>query len=760
MADFVAVIRRAVDGLTNNTPEMRDRVYDKARGAVRRQLESMKPQPPEELVRRQLDKLEKAITDVEGEHAEALPEEAVPAEEAQSHGEPEPVDAAETDALPAESETPAAHGETEADAPSAEVREDAEPYAADRHDEPVQEEAPEPTADEPVADHDPHTGSWPDERLPEPVDVPVSGERADEVASGAESAWQQPAWDIPPAADDTPDEHAASVEDGHQPDWVPHSMEEQPVRPVADDAAEPLPNVLPFSRIDEVGDHTHAPLIDEHAAVYPEMRSDGDAPVSGDAIDPATLAPIDEPVARMPSAEADLNWDKRNAAKDQSHGAAAAPTEWTWTDERTAAAAAKKPEPSAWDDLEDLIGYDRNADNVSPFGEPSTTPDVVAALPAAEETARSVPDRSFAAVPRRRGPSGKVIAAVFALLVLVGGAAAGYWFNRETVDGFVADLVATVEVPSSTTTTTPEAGETSDSAQQTPAAETSDETPQTEIAAADSTSTKFTQRLLADGTETDEGAAPALGDAVPVEGKSVAEQTAGAALATPGDTATDTGTQGAVGTTADTDVATPGVAAEGQATGDAPIGVAQKMFLYEERLGQTGPTAIEGSVVWSQAEEAPGGDGKPEPVIRAQVTVPSRNLTALMTIRRNGDRSLPASHLLELVFSLPQNFEGGSIDSVQRVAMKQNEQDRGDALIAVPAKITEDFHMIALNDFSEAIGKNLELLRTREWIDIPLTYRNGRRALITLDKGATGAKVFDDTLKAWAALGPSTNNSQ
>jgi diaminopimelate epimerase len=31
MADFIAVIRRAVDGLTDNTPEMRVKVYERAR---------------------------------------------------------------------------------------------------------------------------------------------------------------------------------------------------------------------------------------------------------------------------------------------------------------------------------------------------------------------------------------------------------------------------------------------------------------------------------------------------------------------------------------------------------------------------------------------------------------------------------------------------------------------------------------------------------------------------------------------------------
>jgi hypothetical protein len=40
-----------------------------------------------------------------------------------------------------------------------------------------------------------------------------------------------------------------------------------------------------------------------------------------------------------------------------------------------------------------------------------------------------------------------------------------------------------------------------------------------------------------------------------------------------------------------------------------------------------------------------------------------------------------------------------------------------------------------------------------KWIDIPIVYRTGRRALMTLERGIPGDKVFDDALKAWAAAG-------
>lgn len=65
MADFTAVIRKAVDGLANNTPENRAKVYEKARGAVVRQLQTMTPQPPAEMLERQISKLDTAIAEVE-----------------------------------------------------------------------------------------------------------------------------------------------------------------------------------------------------------------------------------------------------------------------------------------------------------------------------------------------------------------------------------------------------------------------------------------------------------------------------------------------------------------------------------------------------------------------------------------------------------------------------------------------------------------------------------------------------------------------
>lgn len=151
-------------------------------------------------------------------------------------------------------------------------------------------------------------------------------------------------------------------------------------------------------------------------------------------------------------------------------------------------------------------------------------------------------------------------------------------------------------------------------------------------------------------------------------------------------------------------------------------------------------------MVWSVIEESPE-DGQPaQPAVRATVTMPTSKVELKMTIRKNTDQSIPASHLIEMVFTVPEGFSGGVVDNVQRVTFKDTEQAAGNPLIAVPSKIGDNFFIVWLNDARTAQDTNLSLMRRLQWIDIPISYRNGRRALISLEKGVPGEKAFNDVL--------------
>ena len=104
-----------------------------------------------------------------------------------------------------------------------------------------------------------------------------------------------------------------------------------------------------------------------------------------------------------------------------------------------------------------------------------------------------------------------------------------------------------------------------------------------------------------------------------------------------------------------------------------------------------------------------------------------------------------------MIFLTPEGFSGGGIENILRVAMKGSEQEAGNPLIGIPAKIADGFFLVALNDTKAEIDANMTLLRRQSWIDVPIVYKSGRRALFTLEKGIPGDKVFDEALKAWTA---------
>lgn len=346
--------------------------------------------------------------------------------------------------------------------------------------------------------------------------------------------------------------------------------------------------------------------------------------------------------------------------------------------------------------------------------------------------------------PERKRSFGPLIVALLALAVLAGGGY-GVWLNRDAFK----DMLGLNQTQ--TADTTPKPAEPPTPAP-TPAQSPTETTPSPAPAPAaeNGEQQKFTQRLMPDGKETDPGRATGAA--------SVGEGTSIVALTTPPPATPPAQTQPADGQPATPGAQTPNdPAATGGATPATPgasatqpaIPVGQKAIYYEERTSAAEGSAQPGNIVWSVVQESPGGDAPPEPAIRAEVTVPGKDVQLRMTIRRNADQTLPASHIIEMIFLTPQGFEGGGIDNVLRIAMKTSEQEAGSPLIGVPAKIADGYFLVALNDTKADQDANLTLLRNQQWIDIPVVYKSGRRALITMEKGLPGDKVFDEALKAW-----------
>ena len=664
MADFIAVIRRAVDGLSENTPEMRVKVYERARGAVQRQLENMKPRPPEAMLQRQLEKLEAAIREVEAEHAEAVPvdDAALAVEPEAGVGTGNEPEAAAPEPLASEAETPI-HEDHVAVADAAPAYEEPTEEPAPYHEEPA------PYHEEPVAaepEHaEPRDAHWAHREPSVPVEEaePVEdwhaahseevvhddqhghadhvGAPEEPVVEPAEPTHEEPApqpiardYDLtnrlvePVLGLDRPPEefvdrsqqeplHADAA--GHfDPVWA-EPVEETPAPPAKDTQTDwALEELRQFSEAAPV-----APA-NEAARVFEDV-----------------LAGIDHTPAgvKMPAANEGFSWEA--AAFDDLppiENGKKVPINAHFDDgdlfsevHGTPAAKAIPEANPAWQEAKPLRGYDNR-------GVVAEDDDGVAAADLDSAVAAKFQGKNFRMEPKRRRFGIGSIVTILVVLGVVGGGGYAAWTNQDALSSMVKNLVSAAPSQSAKNEQTP--------AKPATAPQTNDAKPveaNKEVASLNdsaSVNNKFNQRLLADGTEVDNGPASVPGTPT-AEGKSVAEQNvASADTAPPATSATPAATAPAA--TAPT--ATPPAAGATQA---APVASTEKMFLYEERIGQSSPTAIQGSVVWSLQHEA-GSGGKQEATVQATVTVPERNLSAQLTFKRNSDPSLPALSLIHI----------------------------------------------------------------------------------------------------------------
>ena len=146
---------------------------------------------------------------------------------------------------------------------------------------------------------------------------------------------------------------------------------------------------------------------------------------------------------------------------------------------------------------------------------------------------------------------------------------------------------------------------------------------------------------------------------------------------------------------------------------------------------------------------APAPGHPTEMTIRADVEVPERKLAMTWLLRRNTNQDLPITHTMEVMFSMPADSPFGGIKSVPGMLMRQAERARGEPLFGSSIKVTPTSFLIGLSGLESDAQHNLELLSERSWLDIPVFYGNGRRAIIAMEKGASGERAFTEAFKAW-----------
>jgi hypothetical protein len=154
----------------------------------------------------------------------------------------------------------------------------------------------------------------------------------------------------------------------------------------------------------------------------------------------------------------------------------------------------------------------------------------------------------------------------------------------------------------------------------------------------------------------------------------------------------------------------------------------------------------DGSVSWSIEPASGPGTRAGELVVGGNAQIDGA-LGLRLTIRRSADAAVAASHVVTLEFQPAPGFSGSAIGSVAGILMKAHLGAK--PLAARVVKLDANSFRIELADDAAARAQNLQLLADAPWLDVIMTYANGRQAELTLVKGVSGREAFDRALASW-----------
>jgi hypothetical protein len=178
-------------------------------------------------------------------------------------------------------------------------------------------------------------------------------------------------------------------------------------------------------------------------------------------------------------------------------------------------------------------------------------------------------------------------------------------------------------------------------------------------------------------------------------------------------------------------------------------GQTQRAILYEEDPSNPQGKAFAGTTTWRNEMVSAGPELKPEMAARADVIIPETGLEMTWSLRRNTDKSLPASHTIEIIASTAPGFSSSGIDNVPGVLTKEFEKARGTPLAGLAVKVAKGKFLVGLSQVKSDFQKNVELLKRQPWFDIPIVYSNGRRAILAVEKGESGNQAFSKAFSYW-----------
>ncbi len=176
---------------------------------------------------------------------------------------------------------------------------------------------------------------------------------------------------------------------------------------------------------------------------------------------------------------------------------------------------------------------------------------------------------------------------------------------------------------------------------------------------------------------------------------------------------------------------------------------AQRAVLLEQDASDPQGKRFDGSVTWRTETVSPGPGLAPELEVHADIAIPERHMAVTLSLRRNTDKALPASHTIQIMFNLPADFPGDGVSSMPGIFAKSSEQATGTPLAGISVKVTDNYFLLGLSADATLQQRNVQLLKDQKWFDIAVVYKNKAKAILAVERGAPGDRAFTDAFSAW-----------
>jgi len=177
-------------------------------------------------------------------------------------------------------------------------------------------------------------------------------------------------------------------------------------------------------------------------------------------------------------------------------------------------------------------------------------------------------------------------------------------------------------------------------------------------------------------------------------------------------------------------------------------GPVQRAVLYEESTAAATGATFSGQAVWRHELQSATA-GASAAVLSIDAEVPEKKLVVKISLRRAPEGGGAISHLVEFEFLNPDGSASEAVQDVLGILMKNDELSRGIELAGKIVKVRHGLFLMGLSGSQIDLGRNVQLLKERPWLDIPFIMNDRTRSILAIEKGPTGQAAVEQALAAW-----------